>query len=413
MTKPMKPKKSPVKKFFKGLLIFVVALVALIYGGVFLGHRVFFKIPTSAQATIPVLENGNLRLGAASHKQPTTTEDYIKVLAQQVKTYNQKLPELWPDNNMSNQWVVAQDIKTKKAWSISPAGKVTKVSQKKLDSYQVSAFAVNGGWSQIDTPELSGAFLAIDPEALTNFYSFQRYEHLGTYDPFITYAHELFHGILQEDWPTPQYLNAEKDERDEDTKARRKRMLLQQQLALAISEPQNQDAHIKDALATYQDYQQNDPKDFKATIYADRVEGSAYYYEFKASLYAGYPDQIKDEADVQAALTLLLTDDNPAYRASGAISEGYNVGAYAGILLDRLAQAKGESPDLWKKTLAEKGESSPLTLLAEQYSGESLPTPAKIPSEKQRQAWLAAADDIQQRGGAAENLFSLFYGILY
>lgn len=35
---------------------------------------------------------------------------------------------------------------------------------------------------------------------MNNYFTFQRYEHLGTYDPFITYAQELFHVLPQDSW---------------------------------------------------------------------------------------------------------------------------------------------------------------------------------------------------------------------
>lgn len=402
-------KKGCLKKF----LLILLSLVALLYLIVFLGHRVFFPLPQSSQPTIPKIENKHFSLGAASHKQPTTTAAYIKVLAQQVKTYNQKAPELWPDNTETNQSVIAQDIKTKKAYLITPTGKIQSLTADELKKYNVGGLAVNGGWSQIQSGGISGAYLPIDSKALNNYYSFQRYEHLGTYDPFITYAHELFHAIPQETWAKAKFGNKQRDERTEDTAARAKRMLLQQQLALAISDPKNQMTHIKDALATYADYQQKNPKDYQATLLSDRLEGSAYYYELKASLYAGYPDQIKNDTDVDQALALLLKNDNPAYRDSGAVIEGYAIGAYAGILLDQLAKEKGLDPNEWKTTLVHDGTTTPLTLLQEQLKDEPLPQPKKAPSQKQLKGWIEAGAELAPKGNGPQNFFDFAYHFLY
>ncbi|WP_159721958.1 hypothetical protein [Enterococcus sp. CSURQ0835] len=400
-------------KRLKKIFLFSVALVALIYALVFIGHRIVFPMPVAHQATIPKIENKNFSLGAASHKQPQTTAAYLKVLAEQVKIYNQKAPELWPDNNEINQAVITQDVTTQKAQLITPTGQLKPLSATELKKYHIAGPATNGGWSKISTNGVSGAYLPIDPNALTNFYTFQRYEHLGTYDPFITFAHELFHALPQEKWATSKFGNRERDERDTDTAARKKRMLLQQQLALAISEPARQTEHLNDALATYADYQKKNPRDARATLLSDRLEGSAYYYELKASLYAGYPQQIKTEADVQQALSLLLKDDNPAYRDSGAVIEGYAIGAYAGILLDRLAKEKHEDPNAWKKTLAQDGETTPLTLLQKVANPAQLPAAKPVPSQKEFEHWLAGAEKIAPKGNAPQNFFNFAYDLLY
>lgn len=409
-------KKSRLKGFFKGLLYFIITFIILLYGGVFLGHKVFFPLPTSSHATVKPISNAQFDLGAASKKQPQTIPEYIKVLAQQVKSYNQKISDLWPQNKLVNQYVIAQDIKTKKIWLISPTGQTSAMSKAEFKKYHVATFAANGAWSPFSANGISGAYLAVDSEALNNYYGFQRYEHLGTYDPFITYAHELFHSLQQDDWQASKYhptATGDDEERDSDTKARTKRMLLIQQLALAISDSKNQEQHLKDAVATYNDYKVKNTTDFKASFDADRMEGTAYYYELKASLYAGYPSQIKNDQDVQAAISLLLKNDNPAYRASGAISEGYNVGGYAGILLDRLAISNGESPDKWKAELKSDGASSPMSILAAKFATNTLPQPQKSPSKHELKTWLAGAEKIQQRGSKVANIFNGIYSILF
>ncbi len=400
--------------FLKWLLITIISIVAVTYVVVFLGHKVFFKMPYESKPTITVISNGNLHLGAASHAQPKTTAEYIKVLARQVRDYNKKVPTLWPNNPEINQYVIAQDIKTKKAYLISPTGNYKEISSDELASYNAKgALDVNGGWARFKANGIEGAYLTIDSTAMNNYATFQRYEHLGTYEPFITYSHELFHAIPQEKWADSNFENRDLDERTNDIKGRRMRMKLHQQLTKAISDPENQDQHIKDALATYENYKQKDPTDYKNTLRSDRNEGTAFYYELKSCLYAGYPDQIKNETDLTNALTLLFKNDNPAYRDSGAVIEGYDIGAFAGILLDRIAKQKGESPDNWKEKLMKNGDTTPLTLLVDEYKNTSLPKAAKVPTTDQLNKWTAKGDKVQQRGNKASNTFQFLYDTLY
>lgn len=400
-------------KILLRLIIGLIVLIGILYGAVFLGHRVFFQMPHTTEATIPVLGEGDFAFGAASRQQPKTTEEYIKVLAQQVKSYNEKTSTLWPNNTETNQLLIAQDIKTKKIYRIEPDGRYKTITSDELDKLGGRQMKLNGDWAQLKKDGASGAVVAVDPAALTNYYTFQRYEHLGTYDPFITYAHELFHAIPQETWKKTTYGNTERDERLDDSAARRTRMLLQQQLTLAISDPPNREAHIKDALATYKAYQKNDQKDYQATLLSDRLEGTAYYYELKASLYAGYPDTIKTDDDIYRALSVILKDDNPAYRDSGATIEGYAIGGYSAILLDLLAKEQNQDPNSWKKTIEENGETTSLTLLEQKFENTPLPEAKAIPSEKKYKEWLKHTDNINPKGNGPENIFNLAYGILY
>lgn len=162
MSKTVK-KKGKFRRFLKWFLITIVRIVALAYVVVFLGHRVFFKVPESSKPTISVLMDGKYRGDAASHKQSNTNTEYIKVLAQQVGSYNEKVTTLWPNNTEINQYVIAQDIKTNKACLILPKGDVSTLSARELKKYNTDcAFDVHGGWSRFKGNGVEGAFLPVD-----------------------------------------------------------------------------------------------------------------------------------------------------------------------------------------------------------------------------------------------------------
>lgn len=92
-----------IKKLLKILLIIVVSFVILLYGGVFLGHKVLFPIKTSDVPTIEAVTDGTFTFGVQAHTPlPTEMEDYIKVLAGQIRRYNEVAPTLWPDNTLVN-----------------------------------------------------------------------------------------------------------------------------------------------------------------------------------------------------------------------------------------------------------------------------------------------------------------------
>ncbi|MGM0173105.1 hypothetical protein [Enterococcus sp. DIV0800] len=110
---------------------------------------------------------------------------------------------------------------------------------------------------------------------------------------------------------------------------------------------------------------------------------------------------------------MILKDDNPAYRDSGATIEGYAIGGYSAILLDLLAKEQNQDPNSWKKTIEENGETTPLTLLEQKFENTPLPEAKVIPSEKKYKEWLKQTDNINPKGNGPENIFNLAYGILY
>jgi hypothetical protein len=130
-----------------------------------------------------------------------------------------------------------------------------------------------------------GIILTLNEDALKNPSSFEKYAHLGTYDLFITYVHELFHKEEQSKRHTSTTLvNEERDELLDAYEARAARAVIMQQLLYAFSSPQTELAYLKKAVATYRAYEKAFPQDATITHQWDTLEGSAYYFELISSL---------------------------------------------------------------------------------------------------------------------------------
>jgi len=384
------------KKIIKIFLIIIVSLAVIIYGGVFLGHKVIFPIKTSNVPTIDPVTDGTLTLGVQAHtSQPETIDEYILVLAEQVKRYNEMAPGFWPNNALVNQSVIAEGIRSKKLWLIAPDGTITPISIREAENYGCQRQAYVNGFTSYD----GGFYLAISEEDLTNYLIWQKYLHLGTYDQFFGFTHEGFHILEQPKWQVMDNIpNRGRNEFLDNTAARAKRDLLQRQLLKAVSEPGNTRL-ILDALATYTDWKEQFPDDYKNSIYFERIEGTAQYFELVTGLYCGYPNQIKNNDDFNRALALIATRED-IYVGHGLINECYTVSGFSCVLLDRL-----ESD--WKERLMRDSEATPIEMLHQHFKDEDLPAPVQLAQEEID----AIADEIQKP--VVNKGMPLFFKALY
>lgn len=404
------------KKNIIRIVFILFAVIALFYTIVFVGHKFVFRAPYSNVPTVKAISKNGFTFGAASIKQPTSFEEYVQVVSKQVTHYQKNIDSYWPNNPEKDQYLLVQNLNNKQSVMISPLGDIKKLSKKDFLEYNVGpTLNTDGQWSPFKKGDISGAYIGVIPDNLTNYYGFQRYEHLGTYDQFLSYSHELFHSITQEKWEGSQLeeSNANRDERLEDSQARRYRMLLQIQLKEAISNKENREELTLAALKTYKTYQSDSTDDLSVSNLFDRIEGTAYYYELVSSLYAGYPEQITTQEDVYDALSALLSDDNPAYRNNGATSEGYSIGGFAGILLDIKAIKDGKDPDEWKIEIEQNKDVSPISLLEKEYADNSLPDQAAIPSENDYKNWIREYEAISPSSSKPTIIFNILYGILF
>jgi len=356
------------KKAILIMLGVLMTLSILLFGGIYLGHKVIFKVPYLGEPSISAVSNDDMSLGNRYYT--PTMEEYLDLLAKQLVRYNELAPTLWPDNPLVNQSLYVEDIDSGKFWKIDPAGNIADTTK---DEIQKLGMYPNGQFNGHDFYK-EGAYLSVSEADLSNYALYQKYLHLGSYDAFITFVHEGFHAIVQSGWTSDKGLtNTERDEFKENAEARAKRMTLQQQLLQAISQP-GDTGLILAALSTYEDYKTSFPEDYKNSILSDRSEGTAYYYELISCLYASYPDQVNDKDSLDKALALLATRPDE-YTDIGLVVEGYHVGAYAAILLDRL------NVD-WKKDFGNNPTATPIELLSQHFNGEELPSPHQvIPSD--------------------------------
>jgi hypothetical protein len=184
-----------------------------------------------------------------------------------------------------------------KAWEISPEGTYTPISMEQADQYGQTV-GYDTEFTYFSTGDKKGIILTLNENSLKNPELFKKYAHLGTYDLFITYVHELFHAYEQPKWTQETtIINGERDEFLETYEARATRAVIIQQLLNAFIYPQEELAFIKKAVATYRNYQTLFPQDAEHTNYWDTIEGTAYYFELISSLKVGYPTLQADTKD--------------------------------------------------------------------------------------------------------------------
>jgi len=390
------------KKIAKALAIAAVFSAVLFYGGIRLGHHVLFPMHSSNVATIESVENEHFILGPDAHPdKPMTVQAFIPVLAGHLAHYNEIAENLWPRTEFADQSIIVEDIRRNNFYYISPDGMVTEISRRKVMDMGVQRSAYVNGFSAFD----GGLYLAVAEEDITNYLDWQHYLHFGMYDAFMFFTHEGFHMVEQPGWAVPEDIsNRQRSEYFEETEARTLRYILQRQLLDAVAFP-DEPALILDALATYALWKESFPEDFKNALYFDRIEGTATYFELLTGLYIGYPDRIRNEEDLQNALSLLATRHD-IYIEHGVIGESYRVGSFAAILLDRLGAD-------WKPELMATADATPISLLYKYFENEELPPPVSITQQDRDTvtAGINAADSLSNRGRPL--MFRMLYDMFW
>jgi len=325
-----------------------------------------------------VAATSEIAFGAAAHvSHASSIAEFIPVLAAQLRRYNEAATELWPDNAVAGKSVIIDDIEIGQLWSIAPDGSIRDMTDADVEALGVARMDTVGAFQPYD----GGMYITVSEADLNDEARWGKYIHLGTYDAILWLIHEGFHIWEQPKWAetNDEVLNADREEFLDNTAARALRRQMQLQLLAAIQHPDNSQL-ILDALATYEQWKAEFPQEYQLSYYFDRIEGTAYYYEIVAALFAAHPNQIPTVADLDNALSALAArgeEVNSAY-GLGLVQEGYTTGGYAGILLDRL-------DNNWKSELMKEPDLTPIELLRRQFAEATLPAPREVTADDMAQ----------------------------
>ena len=303
---------------------------------------------------------------------PETVDEFIPVFASQLARYNQIAFLLWPDNAVVNQSAVLEDVDTHRFWFVAPDGAITSLMENDIEAMGVTRRATPDDFSFYE----GGTYITISEQSVREQMGGEKL-HVGAYDAILWLTHEGFHKLEQEErWKKPEFEDIPNPDRNEfltNIDARVKRNLLQRLIMRAVADPGNTSL-ILDALATYEEYKIQNPDDYRFALYWEQIEGTALYYEAASSLFIFYPDQVDSKEDLARAFAYLATHEDK-YIAIGLVSESYNLGLFAGALLDRLDEN-------WKKRVMQEPLLTPLEILSSYYEGIPLPEPKQFTQDE-------------------------------
>lgn len=399
-------------KFLKYAFFIFLACIVLGLAAIYIGHKLIFPVPYSETVTIPDIQKDGFCLGVNCRPHPKTAKEFIPVFAEQIKTYNQIAPSIWPDNHVTNLHLIVQSIETSKSWLISPQGKIKRLTTEELKKLSPIRSKYDVGFNPFQKDSIHGLYLALSEKGLTNVLEYEKYQYLGTYDLFLTFSHEMFHQAEQDEhWASPETIsNSSRNPRLEDSEARTVRNFLFHQIldTYAVENFSERESMILQIISNYEYYKKTYPEDFRAAKYFDRIEGTAHYFEIISSLYSAYPDQINSEDSLKKALRLLAQSKAAKpYDDPGVDSESYVIGAWTGFLLDDIQQDSAE----WKKEIMENPETTPLDILAEYYQEKMLPKPI-IPSPEMEEKVKKAIEEKENKK-VAPAIFRMLYQLIF
>lgn len=397
-------------KVIKYLAYTIVGFIVLVLLIIFIGHKVLFPVPFSEIQSIPDIKTQEFCFGVGCQPQATTVDEFIPVFVQQLVTYYKVASQLWPNNHVVNQYVLVQSIERNRAWLISPEGEVEKITKKEVKELAPIRARYSVGFSTFSNDTLDGVYLALSEKGLKNFLEYEKYHHLGTYDLFLTFSHELFH-ILEQDsrWAKPdRVVNAARNDRLYDVEARVMRTFLYSRLLNAVAEqsPEKKDELVLEVLALYHAYKESFIDDFEHGKYFDRIEGTAFYHELISSLYSSYPHQVYSTETLYQALSVIAQHSNP-YDDVGLIHSGYTIGGWTGVLLDYYQ----EDNNLWKTEIMENAEITPMDILANHFEHKVLPEPEQVPQDIREN--VLTAIEKQENLKVAPQIFRFLYELFF
>lgn len=399
-------------KFLKYCVFAIILIIVLALATIFIGHKFVFPIPFSETTTIPDIKEDGFCFGVNCQPKSKTVDEFLPVFATQMKNYNTIAPSLWPENKVVNLYAAVESIESGKSWLISPRGEIKTLTTDELKELCPARARYNIGFTPFKNDSIQGVYLALSEDALKNVLEYQKYQYLGTYDLLLTYSHEMFHQLEQDNnWVSPQTVqNSSRNPMLDNAAARTERFQLYQLLLKANAAPSAsvRDSLISQVLSNYQHYKNTYPDDYKSAEYFDRIEGTAHYYEIVSSLYSAYPREVNSAETLKRALMVLAQNENQKpYQEAGIDNESYIIGAWTGFLLDELQ----EDNSLWKREIMQNPDLTPLDILAQVFEGKTLPSPVKPSKELEEQ--IKSSIQAQKDKKVAPGIFRMLYQLIF
>ena len=100
----------------------------------------------------------------------------------------------------------------------------------------------------------------------------------------------------------------------------------------------------------------------------------------------------------------LLATRGDIYVAAGLVTEGYHIGGFAAVLLDRFEND-------WQERLVADAEMTPIEMLSRRFADTDLPAPLQ-PTDKEISAAEAEINKASEHN-VAPNLFKMLYNMLF
>ncbi len=124
LTIQTKRNKGKIKfKFLIPAVLFLVPCVLL--SGIYVFYNLELK-PQPSVSTV-ILENKDFRIGHAAKVQPATLDEYISIVAPQIKRFNRHSDEFWPNSALKDSAVYFGPMTKSKPGKLSMTDRIIKL----------------------------------------------------------------------------------------------------------------------------------------------------------------------------------------------------------------------------------------------------------------------------------------------
>ena len=385
-------------------VIFMVP--ALLLSGIYAYYHTQLK-PQATTSTVS-LENQDFKIGHATKVQPLSLDDYVRQTASQIAKFNELSNSFWPGTSFDGAVVYFISNDRQHAWKVENDGSYTQIEDVKsvprygsVRGYEMEFFPLS-----METDGVNGMVIVISQDALLDQIRYEKYTHLGTYDPLLTYIHEGFHIFAQDSdrWQDADVSTAIRENALDNLEARKLRTYTIRLLSQALQDEENRDLYLKQAVYLHQLYKRTFAQEYERVRYFERIEGTASYLEVISSLQVSYPESI-NETNYTEAVGLWAANRRPE-DVLGASHEAYELGALAGALLDTKT-----NPNSWKRLIETDPTATPMDLIEGLYTQDEIDQVA-IP-EISEEFTDSLVESINRGPTVRNNLISFLYHIFF